>query len=105
MTTNISASKSLLPPANPGQHAETSGDMAVSWSVVRVPSSYGAFQRPEYNAPTSDPELARLEEEERILDAAIAESEQIRELKLEKAALQARILDKKRQAGGGGSAT
>lgn len=41
----------------------------------------------QHSTPEIDPELARLEEEERRIDAAIAESERIRALELEKASV------------------
>jgi hypothetical protein len=68
-----------------------------SWSCAHGPGWYNNFQR--NNAPESDPELARLEEEGRRIDAAIAESQRIRALKLEKAALQTKIMERRQQIG------
>jgi hypothetical protein len=90
--------ETLTASASSAQHAPEGTWLAPSWSGAHGPSWYNNFQ--QQSAPESDPELARLEEEERRIDAAIAESERIRALKLEKAALQAKIMERRQQTGG-----
>jgi hypothetical protein len=86
----------------PAPQAPEGTQLTSSWSGAHGPSWYNNFQL--HGAPESDPELACLEEEERMTDAAIAESERIRALKMEKAALQAKIMERRQQTGGSGSA-